>query len=135
MQVKLITDKKDQNYDIEIVQKNKNPTQFKPFCEYNEKLNIILISVPSCESNASSQINNWKDLVNSYISAINKAIKLNKKSVLVPELGEGLLWKDCLVVKAAREALKKIDKCDDDFTVIFCINEENYKLWDEMMVF
>ena len=135
MQIKITTNK-DLNYDIEVVQKNKNPAQFyKPYCEYNDKSNIILVSVPSCVSNVSSQINNWKDLTNSYISAINKAIQLNKKTVLMPELGEGLLWKDCLVVKAAREALEKIDKCDDDFTVIFCVNEEKYKLWDEMMMF
>jgi len=135
VQVKIITKKEGQNYDIKVVQKNKNPIQFKPFCEYNSRLNIILVSVPSCESNVSSQINNWKELTSSYVSAINKAVKLNKKIVLVPELGEGLLWKDCLVVKAAREALEKIDKCSDDFTIVFCINEEKYKLWDEMMVF
>ena len=137
MQVKIITKKEGQNYDIKVVQKNKNPIQFKPFCEYNSRLNIILVSVPSCVSNTSSQINNndWKELINAYVSVINKAIKLNKKTVLVPELGENLLWKDCLVVKAAREALEKIDKCSNDFTVVFCINEEKYKLWDEMMVF
>jgi hypothetical protein len=135
VQVKIITDKKGQKYGIKVVQKNKNPTNFKPFCEYNEKLNTILVSVPSCESNALSQINNWKDLVNSYVFAINKAMKLNKKSVLVPELGENLLWKDCLIVKAAREALEKLNKCNDDFTVVFCVNEEKYKLWDEMMMF
>ena len=135
MQIKITTDKKDLNYDVEIIQKNKNPTNFKPFCEYNDKSNIILVSAPSCVSNASSQINNWKELVNSYVSAINKAITLNKKTVLVPELGENLLWKDCLVVKAAREALEKIDKCSDDFMVVFCVNENRYKLWDEMMAF
>jgi hypothetical protein len=137
VQVKIITSKKDQNYDIEIVQKNKNPSQFEPFCEYKENFNIILVSVPSCSSNASSQINknDWQELINSYVSSINKAIKLNKKNVFVPELGENLLWKDCLVAKAAREALDKIDKCADDFTIVFCINKDKYKLWDEMMAF
>jgi hypothetical protein len=135
VQIKITTNKKDLNYDVEVVQKNKNPTNFQPFCEYNGKSNIILVSVPSCVSNVSSQINNWKELVNSYVSAINKAITLNKKTVLMPELGENLLWKDCLVVKAAMEALEKIDRCRDDFTVIFCVNENRYKLWDEMMAF
>ena len=137
MQIKITTNKKDLNYDIKVVQKNKNPIQFKPFCGYNSRLNIILVSVPSCASNTSSQINNndWKELINAYVSVINKAIKLNKKTVLVPELGENLLWKDCLVVRAAREALEKIDKCCDDFTVVFCVNEDKYRLWDEMMAF
>jgi len=135
VQVKITSNKKKINYDIKVVQKNKNPIKFKPFCEYSSRLNIILVSVPSCESNVLSQINNWKDLTNSYSSAINKAVKLNKKIVLMPELGEGLLWKDCLIVKAAREALEKIDKCADDFTVVFCVNEQRYRLWDEMMVF
>ena len=138
MQIKLTTNKEEQKYDIEVVQKNKNPAQFyKPYCEYIEESNIILVSVPSCISNASSQINknDWEELVNSYVLSINKAIKLNKKTVLVPELGENLLWKDCLVVKAAREALEQIDRCKDDFTVIFYVDENRYKLWDEMMVF
>jgi len=135
VQVKITSKKEEQKYDIEVVQKNKNPTQFKPFCEYIEKSNVILVSVPSCESNASYQINNWKDLTNAYASAINKAIQLNKKKVLFPELGEGLLWRDCMIPKAAREALEKVDKCDDDFMIIFCIKEDKYKLWDEMMKF
>ena len=135
VQVK-ITSKEEQKYDVEVVQKNKNPAQFyKPYCEYIEEQNIILVSVPSCESNVLHQINNWEDLTNSYASAINKAIRLNKKIVLVPELGEGLLWNDYMIPKAAREALEKIDKCDDDFEVVFCINESRYKLWDTMMKF
>ena len=62
-------------------------------------------------------------------------MQMKMKSVLVPELGDGLLWKDCLAAKAAREALGRVDKCPDDFTVVFCVNEEKYKLWDEMMSF
>jgi len=136
MQVKIITNKEGQKYDVEIIQKNKNPIQFKPFCEYNEKFNIIFVSVPACESNAINQFGNcWKEFVNSYISSINEAILLNKKIVLMPELGENLLWKDCLIIKAAREALERVNKCSDDFIIIFFINKEKYKLWDEMMQF
>lgn len=137
MQIKIITNKEDCNYDIEVVQKNKNPIQFKPFCEYDKKLNIILVTVPYRESNTVSQIGAtvWKNFVSSYVLSINKAIEMQKKAVLVPELGEGLLWQDCLTVKAAKEALEKVNKCPDDFTVVFWVNDKIYKLWDEMMRF
>lgn len=137
MQVKIITNKKDKNYDVEVVQKNKNPIQFKPFCEYDKKSNTILVSVPSSEANAVSQIGTdaWKWFVSAYVSSINKAIETKKMVILVPELGLGLLWKDCLMPMAAREALDMVKKCSDGFTVIFCVNDKRYKLWDEMMVF
>ena len=135
VQVKIITDKSKVQYDVEVVQRNKNPVQYKPYCEYNKELNIILVSVPSCISTVTEQIGYWKEFVNSYIFSINKAIEMDKKSVLIPELGDNLLWQDYLMVRAAKVALENCNKCPDDFMVIFCINKEKYKLWNEMMVF
>ena len=137
MQVKIITDKENTTCSVKVVQKNKNPIVFKPFCEYNEKFNAIFVSVPSCISSVASQFggNNWEEFVNAYVCSINKAIKLGAKTVLVPELGENLLWKDCLIAMAARESLGKLDLCDDAFTIVFFVSEDRYKLWDEMMKF
>lgn len=138
MQVKLTVDKTNESYEVEVVQRNKNPGLFKPLCEYDENINIILVSVPSCISDVSCQFKSedWNNLVNSYVSSINKAVSLNKKNVLIPELGENLLWKNVLIIKAAKESLEKcFNNCPDNFRVIFCVDKDKYKLWDEVMKF
>jgi hypothetical protein len=135
MNVKIIFEK-NVIYGVEAIQRNKNPGIFNKYCEYVVKTNQILVSVPSSIPNVTQNNQQWEDLINAYYSVINKAIEMKKNSVLIPELGHNLMWKDCFMAKAAREALLAVcDKCPDDFLVYFFVDKKNYKVWDEMMAF
>lgn len=135
VQISIITsEKRYPDCDIQVIQKNKNPSCLKPSLTFNS--NKIFIVVPSCVSTPSKQFECWNSLVNCYVLAIKKTVESKKNSILFPELGKNLLWQDHLIVKAARVALEKCSAiCPDDFTVVFKVSKEAYEQWDKVMRF
>lgn len=138
MNVKVISEIKDLKDYVLVVQKNKNPGPYFKYCEYNVDRNIILVSVPSCFSGVSYQIDEsvWKEYVGVFGEVVKKAVLLNRNIVVIPELGKELLWKNVMVAKAARESLTaSLEICPDNFTIVFLVDKDSYKMWDQTMLF
>lgn len=138
MNVKVIPNDAEISNFVSVVQKNKNPGPYFSFCEYNIDKNIIVVSVPSCLSGVSYQVDEkiWKEYVSVFVEVVKIAISINQNGIVIPELGKSLLWKNFLVAKAARESLTNLlELCPDNFTIIFSVDKDSYEMWDKTMVF